>query len=346
MDPIRDIREKADFSKLTFSNYKKTEVQKEILKAYKENNIESSCYWCAELICSGHIIELWEIMFMYISKFIHIGNPKLCIYISTCIDKFKKIIDSDKLHDELMFRNNIEIRKLFSEISVVLCESKRKHSLNDNNKISLLDFDMSNIGNKLKAPHINYITNIFKPKDTKETYIALNELYYNITENKNGMMACYWIDWIIEFDIMMRKNKKKNLCERRSYIPVPSDEQINIIWMVWDVFFDVAKKEIEKKIITSLLNIFCLKFSKGIPKKRKYIFYHIILLFTEKNDYSTNIISNNDKINKVKDNINRIYSEIKKGEILPKSDYLFMNIKSNKDKSIEKMKILDNMSSY
>jgi hypothetical protein len=342
MSEINDIREKKDFSKLTFSNYKKLDVIKEIIKSFKDHNIEAACYWSSELICGGHILELWETIFMYMSKFIHIGNPKLCIYIASCIDKFKNVMNNEQINDELQMRNNTNIRKLFSEICVILAESNRKHSFNETIKISLLDFDISNIGGKLKAPHIHYIKNIFKEGDTKEIYIALNELYYNVKEAKNSIMACYWIEWILEFDVMMRKNRKKNLCERRSYVPVTTDDQINIIWIIWDVFFDIAKSEIDKKILNSLLSAFCLRFTKGTPKKRKYIFYHIITVFTERVDYNLSITLSNDKINKVKENINKIYNEIKKNEITPKTDYLFMNVKSSKEKSIEKLNILNN----
>ena len=72
----------------------------------------------------------------------------------------------------------------------------------------------------------NYIKNLFREGDTKEVYIALNEFYYNITDAKDSIMACYWVEWILEFDVLMRKHKKKNLCERRQYVPVAPDEQI------------------------------------------------------------------------------------------------------------------------
>ena len=139
----------------------------------------------------------------------------------------------------------------------------------------------------------------------------------------------------------MRKNKKKNLCERRSHIPVAQDEQISIIWMIWDVFNDIAKSPIDQKIIEALLHIFCLKFTKGAAKKRKYIFYFIVTLLTEKVNYNISFISNHTMITKIKENVHLIYREIKKNEIVPKSNYLLASIKSNKEKSIEKLRILD-----
>ena len=345
MEQISDIRSKDKFTKFTFSNYKKTDVLKELLKSLKDEKREEGCYWSAELICGGNILELWEIVILYLSKYIHIGNPKLPIYISNCVDKFKKIMNDNYIGDDLAIRNNNSFRQLFCEIIVILIESSRKTPLCESNKVSQLDFDVSNIGSKLKAPNINYIKPLFKEGDTKEVYIALNELYYNISDEKNNVMACYWIEWLIEFDIRTRKQKKKYLCERRSYIPVKQEDQINIIWIIWDVFFDIAKTNMDKKILNSLLNIFCLRFSKGIPKKRKFIFYYIISLFTERVNYNTSLIKDITIVNKIKENINKIYKEIKKNEISPKVDYLLIDPKkSNKEKSIEKLKIMDTIS--
>jgi hypothetical protein len=111
--------------------------------------------------------------------------------------------------------------------------------------------------------------------------------------------------------------------------------------MIWDVFFDISKSQIEIKVLNALLNIFCLKFSKGIPKKRKYILYFIVTLLTENIDYNIQISKDPETANKIKNNINLIYKEIKKNEIIPKSDFLLTNLKSNREKSIEKMKILN-----
>ncbi len=342
MSEINDVREKSKFTKLTFSNYKKTDVLKQLIKSITIGNRESTCYWSAELLCGGQILELWEIIILYMSKNIHIGNPKLPIYINKSLDNFKNIVNSTYIDDDLSIRNNVQIRKLFAEIFIILLESKRKHSFAETVKITTFDFNISNIGEKLKAPHINYIKSIFKEGDTKEIYIALNELYYNISDIKDSVMACYWIEWILEFDVVMRRQKKKNLCERRSYVPVKQEFQMNIIWMIWDIFFHKGQSNMEKKILNSLLDIFCLRFSNGVPKKRKFILYFIVSLFTEPVDYNTALINNIDIIEKVKSNIDSIYKEIKKNEHSPKMDYLFINEKkTNKEKTIEKLNILN-----
>ena len=55
------------------------------------------------------------------------------------------------------------------------------------------------------------------------------------------------------------------------------------------------------------------------------------------------IIKNQELVDKIKNNIDVIYKELKKGEIAPKDDYLMANIKTTTERSIEKLKILNNV---
>ena len=126
---INDKRDRADFKKITFSKFEKNKVRKELTSCLSSSKIESACYWAAELICSGHYSELWEIIIDYISRYIHLGNPKLPIYISMRFDNFKKIICSGYEDNDLRLRNNIKIRTIFAEIISILCLSRKKHTL-------------------------------------------------------------------------------------------------------------------------------------------------------------------------------------------------------------------------
>ena len=85
--------------------------------------------------------------------------------------------------EKLQLRNNINIRKLFSEIICIICLSKKNHTFQEI-KINPQHFVLINIADKLKAPNINYIQDFFKEKDPKELFIQFNEFAYNIDIKK------------------------------------------------------------------------------------------------------------------------------------------------------------------
>ena len=89
---INDVRTKKDFQSYTFSNYKKSEVKKQLLNDMFKGKIENSCYWTTELICAGHFMELWELILFYACKHIHLGNPMLPAYINLRFQHFKEIV--------------------------------------------------------------------------------------------------------------------------------------------------------------------------------------------------------------------------------------------------------------
>ena len=88
---INDVRTDKELRGISFSGFKKTLVKKELLNSIVATKVEPSCYWAAELVCSGHFVDLWDIIITYVSRYVHLGCPKLPLYISLRIEAFKDI---------------------------------------------------------------------------------------------------------------------------------------------------------------------------------------------------------------------------------------------------------------
>ncbi len=343
---INDVRSDKDFKGITFSEFKKTDVKKEIIKNLYNAKIEPACYWSAEMICAGHYPDLWDTIISFYTKHIHIGNPKLITYLELRINNFKDIVSNGYRDQELRLRNNEKMRKLFCEVMCVLCEARKKHCYAEV-KVKKEDFDLTQMTERFKAPNVRYAEEIFLKEDPKELFIAANELAYNLTdEGKNSVSACYWMEWIIEFETICKQKKEKCKCERREFAKVESKCQMDIVWIIWDIFLSEAAKrnDLVQRMITSALNIFCLRYRSGCYKKRRLLMYFVIEVFTEPYSLKEEIVRDKNKIITITQNINKIYKQIKKNEHSPGTDYLYQNIKaSNLEKTIAKLETMNNL---
>ena len=238
-------------------------------------------------------------------------------------------------------RNNEKIRKLFGEIISVLCLSKKKHTF-DNIKVAKDDFNITKITYKMKADTTSYATRIFKKEDPNELFIGINEFYWNILKSQsNGSLACYWLEWILGFEDICKKENKKYSGARRANMPVEGAFQKDIIWMIWECLLLEANNRSKgmHKIMSALLSLFCLRYKPGVRKRRKYLIYFGINLLTEPLDNKIPIIKNESIVKNITSKINIIYKQIKKNEIKPSTDYLFNNSMTNNnlEKTINKL---------
>ena len=338
---INDKRTKKEFKGITFSKFKKSEAKKEFLKSINNGKIEQSCYWLGEFICAGHYGDVWDLLILSMSKQIHLGNPKLPIYIDLRFNDFKNIINNKYVGNELKMRNDKKIRKLFGEIVCIMCLSNKKLAIS-NIKVSNDDFKTTNISYKLKADNISYAQRVYKNEDPKELFIAINEFAYHLSNNSNNLQqACYWLEWMIGFEALCFKETKERKKAARRQMPVDNKSQLDTIWILWELILYQAKNKnsVIYKITNCLLNLFCIKYTQGCKNKRKDILYFSISLITEPINLNINIIKNENMVKQIVNKIDIIYKQIKKNEITPNTDYLFNNsfTNGNLEKTISKL---------
>jgi hypothetical protein len=345
---INDIRQSPQFKGYSFSNYKNAEVKKTFKENMLKGKIEPACYWCAELICAGHFMDAWECIISYVGKHIHLGNPKLIIYLEMRYEIFRDIMSKGNYITELQLRNNIKIRKLFAEIISMLTLSNKKHSFEAIKINRVEEYDITQMTERLKAPSTQYVDLIFKKKDPKELLIAVNEFMYSISsERRNMTTACYWYEWVVEFDNICKKRKEPCYCVRRDF-PVENKFQCDIVWLLWDGiqhYCEELKNPYISKLLKAVITLFCIKYTTASCKKRRYLFYFAVALITEPVPTNIELISNKETVSAVIDNIDQIYKQIKKNEVSPNTEYLFSNLEKENtfEKSMKKLEMMDNL---
>lgn len=334
---INDIREQNDFKGISFSEFKKTDVLKELIKSINDNKLESVCYWTAELVSAGHYMDLWNIIIFYFAKYIHLGNVKVVSYLDMKCEKFKKLVKNGYSGQELRLRNNTEIRNMFGEIVYILCSSNKK------NPLSEIKISSSNNYYKYKAPDLTLVNEFLVEEDLKDLIVPLNELIYQIRIEQNSVETCYWMEWLFEFE---RKSKKEkiNILGRRDLKQVDSKFQKDMCFCIWDILL-TESKEFDKLTFNSIkssFNLFCLGYTPGTLKKRKLLLYFSIELLTSP-FVNVPILDDKSKLENLSSNLNIVYKQIKKNEKSPNTDYLFNNEKANNlEKTIAKLDAMNN----
>jgi hypothetical protein len=264
-------------------------------------------------------------------------------------DVFKNIISQGHFYDELQLRNNGTIRKLFAEMMCVVILSNKKNSFEAIKINREEEFDMTRMTERLKAPNTNFIQPVLKKEDPKELFIPANEFAFSISaERKNMLSACYWIEWMVEFDAVCKKRKKPCYCVRRDFVNVEKKFSCDIIWMLWDALLYYSKlidNPYIEKLMIGLVNIFSIRYTTASCKKRRYLLYFAVAILTEPVPTTIELVTNKELLQTVVGKIDEIYKQIKKNEESPNTDYLFANVEkqNNFEKSMRKMELMNSM---
>lgn len=326
---LTDPRVEKDFQSKTFSKYKLYEVKRQLMKTLKDGKIEESCYWSAEMICSGHFGDLWEVVIEFYGRHVYHENPKLSIYLSRRVLEFVSKIKEEEKKSKgsiIQLRNDVWVRETFGEIMCILCETKQALEFQDI-RISPEMLNLDNIPHRVQAPSFAYVLQFMKEGENQcaEFFVAMNELIFHLIEEetKNIYSCCFWIDWIFMFAMAQKKyyQEKKLNCHPRLIPNLKPIYHQEFVWLIWEVVMLVAVKlnhPLIIEIISSLLCLFTVKYEgwKRTAVKRKHLLKFAFLLLIEESASSRPLCqeSTKQKIHQVKENLFKIYQKIKKNE--------------------------------
>ena len=345
---INDVRNMNAFKGGSFSEYKLSDVRSACVNELGQSNIVNVYYWFVELLCSGHINDVWDIIIQFYANKINVGNPKMAIYLDMMYMNYEKILANGYTNYELAMRNDSKVRDIFCEISIILCNSTRTPTFEKIKIIDTNDFDLDKLSCKMKAPNTSYVDAIFHDDDPYELYIPINELAYSLSkenDQKNLWTTIYWIEWILQYSKQYIKTNDDVLKVSQRKIKVHQSHRKDFIWLIWDVILnkDMVNYEIQKKIIQSLFNLFVTNYKPGYKDKRKHLIFFAckVIINVKTINFATAIIDNKDKYNK-DEIIGRVFTEIKKSEQSPHTGYLSINEeRSNVEKTVEKITALN-----
>lgn len=298
---LRDTRPESAFRIRTFSGHQRISVRRALLKALNSSALETACHWTAELVASGLFTDVWDIALLFFGKHVHAGNPRLTSYLALRADTFRDLALTTK--SELTLRNVPAIRKLFAEMMCVLCASPKRHPT-ETVHVAPNDFVLTELHGKLKAPRGDCAK--LREGDATEVTIPFNELAYALT-SKRALEACYWLEWVIEFERLCAKKKKRCVASQRSYM----EKRTDLVWIFWDLIFaSLIDRPAHVKLAQSTLRLFTLRFTPALHDSKRYLLYFAIALCCDPVDTSIELVYDKTGIDVVLAKCNSSYKDL------------------------------------
>lgn len=296
---IVDIRTHNEFSTCTFSGCSKTKCKTQLIKALKDTLVEHANIYVAELVCAGHVYDVWDCLIEFFGKYVH---PSQSMSIATLLkermDTFNSIVRKICTFSNMLpLRNNCLVRRMFCELVCVLCFAKQWVPI-ANSVSGITDEFIMKALERLKAPHQEFAVKSWKEGDPVDLYIGMNELAYSIsTASAEAIDAYFWVEWIYRSHKAAidaaKKNQliskpKRDECDRRMFSPfVESKHQKQVIWLAWDVILregnrrGVPQRTPVSVTVSELVHIFSFHFLPSQINKRKHLLYLAIYLLCE-----------------------------------------------------------------
>ena len=307
---IYDIRTAKDFRNLTISGYKKSDVINAYQNSMINNKLEEAVRWGCELHASGLEKKIWDSLYLLITKYIHLNNPKFFIYYVKRLKDYKKIIKSFPTKNyELFSRNNQEIRNMIGELTSISCITKKNNLFLPNSlpKLGKNFFETSELKKRMLSTGLNEMIDFFYNSTSKEMRLAINEIYINLISKKGTFdNLLYWYIWLEKMENIRKKDEGGENDDKNILI---DELWVMIIWRVINTY----KKRLDNNsviYIDKIYEVYIDNFKVNQIIKKKYLIFMAFLFFRKNINLSFHLYPSEHLIIQVNGNINRMYERI------------------------------------
>lgn len=283
---IIDNRKSSDMRKKTITNYRKKEVIEVFEYSMANSKLEDASKWLVELLCSGYIQEIWNIIIIVYGKYVNINNFILLEHIYQKYKYFNKYISKIDKKYLIHIRNTQEIRNLFISIVGKITLSIKNDIFDKRTVVKVTEFDFSKEGllKNIKNTSLDYIIDIVDENDCKELKLAVNEIAFHLKKTKSLNNCMFWYNWICRLETIKRKDDIQLTNNKRDIKGIDEKYKDDWIWLVWKTIFKniIQHRNPElNKIIKYLYEIYKIDYKSSVKQKRKYIlfmaFYSIVI---------------------------------------------------------------------
>jgi hypothetical protein len=314
---IIDTRIPMDFRDRSFSGYSVTNVTTALKKELNNGDIEKAALLAIELLLSGYCEKAYHCFLNCFCKNIYTNNPQLpyTLYIrySFMLTMRNHLMTDNKMKEaELQLRNEQTIRNHITELTTLICNSKKDKSL------SIPSIKPTELNtHKSKAPHSNFSKPYILEGDTAELELAVNEFIYSIQVN-DFKASYYWISWMSTIEKLYNSKKDGDYrCAYRNISNIPEKYKYDFIWIFWQII--VRKAESMDKIVSlqiqSLLKIYKYNFTQASKTKKNPLMLAAVRYFTDIYSIHTNLINRYSLLVQTTARVNFLFIDIKKHEI-------------------------------
>ena len=291
---LNDTRVAADFASHSFSGHKKSAVVSALADCIRQSKAEAACYWCAELLCAGHLVAIWDTFIQVFARHIHTANVRMSVYLAAQFKAFRCICEDECGHISfLLLRNMASVRQLLAQVVCTMAESVHGRGYREV-KIVATDLHLQTIADcpetsalRFRAPDASYAEAVYQEADPREVFVAVNELAYAVSvEGHDWMRGVYWVEWLTAYTHARNARGCTDpplSAARRMWAVDALSMQSDVIWLVWDVCLHAGRTKggVAEHAIDAAHTLFAVDFRRSMVKKRIGLLYFVIGVLAE-----------------------------------------------------------------